>query len=562
MRHTVFILLLSTAAWCAPVPLHFSGNEHISSRDLYDALGLRLPYAIEVWEDHPAVDPLAVSQSISALVSYYRSKGYFDAKVTAEESNTSITMLIRENDPVTVADIQINSVLDVDAALTLKLNDLFDQEKFSDSKKRIKKRYGDRGYCNAEFNSKAWVDTQTHKAYLLFEATPHESCVFGSISVDSTPNIDGNLTASMLRFKEGDPYSLEAIQKSYEALYAQEAIARVTINDNDRNGSIVPITLDIEEIERPIRFTAGLGYSSDQGFGALAGIKHRNIFGDLKTLSLDAKFTQIKQEGSGTLSVPLHNRASLHGEIGYSDELFDGYASESVFEKITLKYQDSPSSALFGFLFDQAKTYESTNTEAFPNTNLFILSPLGEINYDTRDNPLDPKKGVWINAKAQGSLLSDYSDATYFKTLLSGAYLESIGEHVIGTRIKWGTLRTYDGQVPPSYRFYAGGMNSNRAYTYRDLGPKDLHGDPLGFNALLEGSAEYRFPIYNALRGVLFTDLTFGSDNYVPDYTLPYWALGAGLRYVTPIGPVAIDIGIDPEDNSQYAIHFRVGELF
>ena len=562
MRTLLLIILCSSLSFSASLPLYFKGNEKISSTDLYDTLGLRLPYTIEVWEDHPVLDQAAIAQSTSALVSYYRSRGYFDAKISVQENNTSILLVIQENEPVVVADIKINSNLDVDNAVTLKTDHLFDQNAFAASKLAIKKRYGDRGYCNADFNSKAWVDIQTHKAYLLFEVTPNDPCTFGAVNVQSTPNIDSELTASMLRVNEGDPYNLSNIQQSYESLYAQEAIARVRIDDNDRNGSIVPIIVDIEEIEQPIRFTAGLGYSSDQGFGARTGIKHRNFFGNLKTLSLDAQFTQIKQEASGTLSVPLRNRASVHGEIGYLDQLFDGYRSQSVFEKLILKHQDIPSSTLAGLLFDQTKTYESANTEAFPNTNLFILSPLGEINIDTRDNPLDPKKGYWINAKAQGSLLSAYSDATYFKTLLSGAYLESIGEHVVGTRVKWGTLRTYEGQTPPSYRFYAGGMSSNRAYTYRSLGPKDIHGDPLGFTSLLEGTVEYRFPIYNALRGVLFSDLTFGSNNYIPDYSLPYWAVGTGLRYVTPIGPIAIDVAFDPSDTSQYAFHFRVGELF
>jgi len=562
MRRLFIVTFFSSLLSSSPLPLYFQGNGHVTSRDLYDTLGLRLPYAIEVWENHPTLDSAAVSQSVIALTSYYRSRGYFESKVSVQETNSSVTFVIQENEPITIADIKINSILELESVVALKPDDLFDQENFTASKTKIKKRYGDHGYCNAEFNSKAWVDIQTHKAYLLFEATPNEPCTFGPISVTSTPNIDPKLTASMLRFDEGDPYNLSTIQESYEALYAQEAISRVTINDNDRNGSIVPVAVSIEETEKPIRFTAGLGYSSDQGIGALMGIKHRNFLGDLKTLSLDARFSEIKQEASGTLSVPLHNRASVHGEVGYVDELFDGYRSKSVFEKLTLKYQDKPSSALVGLLFNEENTYQSTNVEAFPNNHLFILSPLGEVNIDTRDKPLDPKKGYWVNAKAQGSLLNEYSDATYFKTLLSGAYLESVGEGVIGTRLKWGTLRTYEGQTPPSYRFYAGGMNSNRAYTYRNLGPKDSGGNSLGFNALLEGSVEYRFPIYSQIRGILFSDVTVGSNNYIPDYSQPYWAVGTGLRYVTPIGPIALDVGVDPDDTTQYAIHFRVGELF
>jgi outer membrane translocation and assembly module TamA len=367
----------------------------------------------------------------------------------------------------------------------------------------------------------------------------------------------------MLRFEEGDPYSVEAIRLSYEALYAQEGITRVIINDNERIGSVVPIMLNIEEAELPIRFTAGLGYSSDEGLAAQTGLKHRNFFGDLKTLSLDARYSQIKQEASGSFAMPLYNRAVLGGEIGYNNEIFDGYKTESIYEKVTAKYQGTPASAMVGLLFDRIKTYDSNDQITFPDSTLFITSPLGELNLDTRDKPLEPTRGYWLNAKVTGSLLSPvFSDATYFKSLLSGAFITSIDEHIFGAKLRWGTLRVYDGAVPSSYRFYAGGMNSNRAYTYRDLGPKNSDGDPTGFASLMEGSLEYRFPIYQEFRGVLFNDVTVISDNYIPDYNTPYWGVGLGLRYKTPIGPISLDIGVDPEDTSQYAIHFRIGELF
>lgn len=563
MRYTVSILLLAATLFSAPLPLRFVGNQQISSDDLYSALGLRKPYAVEVWEDEPSIEPVAAAQSVSAISSYYRAKGFYHNKVTLSSDDSAITITIEENNPIKIASIKINSPLDVDSAVSLNLDDRFDQELFSASKAEIKKRYGQEGYCNAQFDSKAWVDIETDLAYLVFNAVPHDKCTFGPIHVESTPNIDGKLTASMLRFQEGDPYSVEAIRQSYNSLYAQEAITRVLINDNERNSSVVPITLTVEEDERPIHFTAGLGYSSDLGITALAGIKHRNFFGDLKTLSLDARYSQIKQEASGGISVPLEDRGILGAEIGYKNELFKGYTTKSTFEKMTAKYQGIPASVMGGVLLDQVKTYDSQDVVTFPNSALSLVSPIGEFNYDTRDKPLDSTRGYWVNAYAMGSLLtSGLSDATYFKTLLSGAYIRSFDKQVLGSRVKWGTLRVYDGEVPSSYRFYAGGMNSNRAYTYRDLGPKNANGDPTGFNTLLEGTVEYRFPLYEAFRGVVFTDLTFISDNYVPDYTHPYWGVGTGLRYVTPIGPIAIDVGVDPNDTTQFALHFRIGELF
>ena len=564
MRFAVLLLLFTLSLLSTPLPITFDGNEKISSHQLFGALGLRKPYALEVWEDQPAIEPIAVAQSVSALNSFYRSKGFYHARVTSETNEHEVIFKIQENDPILIGDVQINSPLDIKSAISLHVDDLFDQEAFSASKSAIKKRYGEAGYCNAQFNTKAWVDIENDRAYLLFEATPAELCTFGKVSVESTPNIDGNLAASMLRFNEGDTYSVESIRLSYEALYAQEGISRVVINDNERNGSVVPINLSIEEAEQPIRFTAGLGYSSDQGIAAQMGLKHRNFFGDLKTLGFDFRYSQIKQEASGSFGLPLRNRGLLGVDVGYKNEIFDGYKTESTYEKLTAKYQDTPASAMMGFLFDQVKTYESADTTTFPNNKLSLISPIGELNYDTRDKPLEPTKGYWLNANLMGSLYTpQLSDATYFKSLLSAAYITSIDEHVFGAKLKWGTLRIYDGDVPPSYRFYAGGMNSNRAYTYRNLGPKDSGGDPIGFSSLIEGTLEYRFPIYQEFRGVLFSDMTFASERIIPDYSKEgYMGVGAGLRYVTPIGPVAIDFGMDPEDTSQYAIHFRIGELF
>lgn len=564
MRVLLVLLITSFFLHAAPLSIVFKGNEKLSSDQLYGVLGLRKPYAVEVWEDAPSIDPIAVPQSASALGNFYRSKGYYHARVTSEINDKEVIFTIQENAPILVGDVKINSPLEVENVITLQNDDLFDQEAFSASKTAMKKRYADVGYCNASFNTKAWVDIEANRAYLLFEATPGEKCTFGPVHVESTPNIDRELTASMLRFKEGDPYSVEAIRLSYEALYAQEGIARVMINDNERNGSVVPISLTIEESERPIRFTAGLGYSSDEGFRAQTGMKHRNFFGDLKTLSLDAKYSQLKQEASSTLTMPLQNRGLLGGEIGYTNEIFDGYKTESTHEKVTAKYQDTPASVMAGVLFDRIRTYASEDVATFPNSVLFITSPLGEINIDTRDKPLEPTKGYWLNAKLTGSLRSmALSDATYFKSLLSGGYITSIDEHVLGAKLKWGTLRLYDGEIPSSYRFYAGGMNSNRGYMYRELGPKNSNGDPVGFNTLIEGTLEYRFPIYEEFRGVLFSDVTVASENTFPDYINDiYWGVGVGLRYVTPVGPIAIDVGVDPDDLNQYAIHFRVGELF
>ncbi len=563
MRIALF-LLVALSLNASTYTIKFDGNTHISDDKLFEAIGVYNPYFFEVFSDKPSLKEDAISKSAAEIENFYRSSGFYKARVSYITKDSTVTYKIIENSPIIIKTIQINSILDVEKSLQLQIEDIFDEDKFAQTKLAIRKKYAEAGYCNAELESKAWVDIEDFTAHLVFEAIPLQKCYFGAIHIDSSANIDSEILEGLLYFSEGDEYSLESIRQSYESLYAKEAISKVLINDNERDGSRVPISISIEESEKPVRFSAGVGYSSDEGVMGQLGLKHRNILGNLKTLSIDSRYSSIKQELSSTLSYPISRRGVLGAEIGYVNEIFDGYKSESIYEKITASYFHKPISFMSGVLFDKVRTYDSDDERSFVNSKLFIPSPILEANIDTRDRALEPTSGYTLNAKLSGSAYMNHiSDATYFKSNLSGSHISSIGDHIFGIKAHWGTLRRYAGELPSSYRFYAGGMSSNRAYTYRNLGPKNSSGDPIGFNSIVEGSIEYRFPIWREIRGVVFSDITYASEHFTPNFRDDgYLATGLGIRYSTPIGPIALDFGFKPSDISINAIHFRIGELF
>ena len=105
-------------------------------------------------------------------------------------------------------------------------------------------------------------------------------------------------------------------------------------------------------------------------------------------------------------------------------------------------------------------------------------------------------------------------------------------------------------------RFFAGGGNSHRGFAVNQTGPRDPEtGFAVGGNALLFHSLELRFPVWGAnLGGVLFhdmgnvfsrvRDLTLRQHQTdALDYRYLAHAVGPGLRYRTPIGPVRFDVG-------------------
>ncbi len=120
--------------------------------------------------------------------------------------------------------------------------------------------------------------------------------------------------------------------------------------------------------------------------------------------------------------------------------------------------------------------------------------------------------------------------------------------------------------IPIDERFFNGGATSVRSFGERDLGPHDNHGHPVGGEFFTVFNVEYTFPILGELQGAIFTDagnlLPSSEDIGLNDMR---YAIGAGLRYKLPVGPIRLDYGVNP-DPRQFedfgAFHFSFGFAF
>lgn len=565
MKTKFLISLLFSTLLLAETPLlFFSQNKEISSRELYEALELHKPYFFEFYADEPVLDDKDVDLTIKALKDHYRAKGFYHAEISNVRDKDSITIIIKENKPIIVKTITYSAGLDIGKQIPFEDGDIFDADKFIQSKKDIKILYAQSSFCNAKLDAKAWIDIENNTAYLSYKVLQNDSCRFGKIEVIPSKNIDAEILESILHIEEGEPFSSNKIAMSYESLYGYEGISKAIIDTKVKRDSSVDLSLSVVENENPLRFQAGLGVSSDEGAMIMLGLKHRNFLGDLKTIGVETRLTQIKQSIKANFDMPLLNRNALGLEAGYENEDFITFKESRVFVEPYLLQKRTPHLFKESIYIERSKTYDSDDLILIPEYTIFLISPKLGWSYDTRDKILDPTSGYFINSQIMGSLKSDISDATYYKFKATGGYiLPVVDDYIAGFRATFGTLDIKDGDVPPSYRFFAGGMHSNRAYGYRKLGPTDARNNPIGSSSIVEATAEIRFDIYGNLRGVLFSDNTFLGNDTTPSYDNGYYSAGFGLRYKTPIGPIAIDMGFDIEDpTKQYAIHFHIGELF
>lgn len=556
--------LFSSLLFSQTMPLVFKGNKSFNKQELFEALEIEIPSFYEFWKPFPPVDTKNSKEMALTIQQYYKYKGFFKTSVTSSQDNGTLVIEIEENQPIIISDITTVSKIDIKNQIPFKVGDIFDSEKFTQSKKDIEIIYGDNHYCKVDSNSKAWIDTQTNKAYISYDITPNEQCVIGEVRIVSSENIEPQFIKSLLYFEEGALFSSQLIKNSYDSLYANGGISKAVISTYiDENSNKVDIDVKVTENEEPSRLETGLGYSSDEGPVVSLGIKNKNIFGNLKTIGASTSLAQNKQNIQLEFNRPLSQQNSTGADGGYENEEFQGYSEKRLYANIYLNQRRVANRFMESIVFDSSNTYDSSDLELFPEGGIFLISPKLRWEYDTRDNILSPKKGYFLSTEVMASVLSSLSDASYYKTKVKGGYILPLEKSILAFQANFGSLNIYDGEVPASYRFYAGGVNSNRAYSYQSLGPKNSSGDPIGFSSILETTIEYRFPIYQNFRGVVFNDSTFVGDNDVPDFNDAYYSLGFGIRYTTPIGPLALDIGFDISDPQQnYAVQFRIGEVF
>ena len=180
---------------------------------------------------------------------------------------------------------------------------------------------------------------------------------------------------------------------------------------------------------------------------------------------------------------------------------------------------------------------------------------------DRRDDPVDSRKGVFSTIDS-GLAHGAFGSRSDFARLLirNSVYRRIKRDLVIAQSLTIGSIYSFgratgDAGVPLPERFFAGGGTSNRAFPDNQAGPRDLAtGVPVGGKALINQSLELRFPLIgDTLGGVLFHDagnvyssldkISFRyKQRNIADFDYMVHALGFGVRYKTPVGPVRLDI--------------------
>jgi outer membrane protein insertion porin family len=118
-----------------------------------------------------------------------------------------------------------------------------------------------------------------------------------------------------------------------------------------------------------------------------------------------------------------------------------------------------------------------------------------------------------------------------------------------------------------------GGASSLRGFTIEDIGPKNSDGDPIGGNQSLLFNLEVQYPLTKSFRGFLFYDRGnifgggFNTSTTSKSFDLLEMrnSIGAGIRFISPFGPLGFSYGIKLDKKSgeeSGEFHFSAGSAF
>jgi translocation and assembly module TamA len=558
--------------------IYFSGQKHFDESDLQDALGVKTPGFFQFWKDDtPRIKDKLIPSIVPSLKSFYDSEGFYDAKFTIQETNTTVFVKISENDPVRVRDINISGDYKISSMVTMKKGDIFRAETFISIKSKIIAQLLKEGYCSYDLDSKAYVDLELHTVDLRYKLLKGGVCTFGKLTTSGLETIDEKVILSRVKAKEGERYSTDLIQDTSNKLYGLNAFDSVLMNVDRKFYNVVPVDINFTEMEKPYHLQTGAGYDTYVGMRVHGELTKHNFMGNAQSLTFKASWSQREQLIMLSFFKPafldlFEYNTDLGGRLGYSNLEFEGFQEEKTFVRGYLEYEEGRVSVRAGVALEDIVITEVANlgpggelSQAVNDGHFPLLYPYANLIYDARDSKLNPKYGYYL--AAYGELGLSYNDeaSVYLKTLFEGRIIHTFSDLTLAAVGKVGVVdvSTSNG-LPESKYFFGGGSFSNRAYGFREIGViTSATEDTIdGASTMANLSLEADYPVWGDIYGAVFTDNTMLTDQSYNFKGEIITAAGAGVRYMTPIGPFKLDVGFNVNDPSQYGISFQIGQSF
>lgn len=434
--------------------------------------------------------------------------------------------------------------------------------------------YRNAGYLRAEVLPDVELSEDGTAADVTLRVTPGPRTRVGRIVVAGLDRTRESTVRRELTLREGEPLGFADLLESQRRLGSLGVFSRVEIVElnpeaTDRRDLLVRVT------EAPsVTVAYGLGYSEREKVRASLEVTRYNLRGAGRSVTAFARGSAKGSRFLLTYREPyLFGRRQELLATGFREEddrdnfdyvRYGGLLQTAV--RLSPPEQELRTSLILRYVFQETETFnvevpcDEVDRQYCSATT---SGPSAAILNDTRDDPLDPRRGHFLSADVQWSAEA-LGGNSYLKAFFQGAFYHRASSRLlVALGARAGLARTFGlGEplrLPLPERFFAGGAYSIRGFEEDQV-------EPEGGNALLLGNLEVRLDVTDSFGLAAFSDV----GNVYPlvseiDLGHLRYTAGLGLRYDTAVGPVRIDWGYKLNrrpGESASELHVTIGHAF
>ncbi len=548
----------------------------------------------------------------------YRSNGFRDIHVATDsqddykqvKGDIAASFTINEGHQYLVETLTVTGAESLDLSKTLDHLSSQEGQAFSEfdvttDRDAILERYGAAGFSEATFEWSWKLGTKPYSVDLTFVIHEGPPQFVREVVVTGLSTTRRSLVYKQVKMQTNDPLSATTMAETQRRLYDLGIFSQVVMGVQNPDGAEDrrQILYDLQEATR-YSFTVGLGTE----FGRLGGgtaaedlsnpggsttltprvslaLTRLNLFGLGQSLGLQIRLSTVQKRASINYFVPrLFSRQGLDGNFTILyDDTFDVNTFRAVRKEVSAQVTEHVSKTLTAFYRFSYRDVGVSDLKIspllVPRLAQSVRVGIASFNvvHDRRDDPTDPHKGIYSTLDIGLATRAFASQTSFLRVLGRNATYYRLGPKIVlaretqfGVEPAFSVPSTADPSdpIPLPERFYGGGGNTMRGYPQNQAGPRDGDtGFPLGGSALFFNNTEVRFPLYGAnIRGVLFEDFgnvfsSIGSMSFrvdqrnISDFNYMSHAVGFGIRYRTPLGPLRLDIayGLNPPKYNGFA---------
>lgn len=497
--------------------------------------------------------------------------GYYQPviKIDSKKDNATwnVNISVKPGKPTIISNISIEitgpgstekDIKNVVENFPLHKGDILLHQMYETSKSNLISQAQAIGYSDAIFSKhEILVDRENQAASIVLQLETGPLYRFGKTTFQAD-FISHDLLSRIIPYKEGERFSSQNLIKLRQALYNTDYFSDVEVQAGEKDDETQTVPVNVQLVQKnPNKYGLGIGYGTDTGVRGTIEWTNRllNRYGHQLKVSLQP--SERKDYFGGVYTIPIkdpqRDRLSLLGK--WEKEIFENTESEQ--RSVSISYDHIREYGEYSIYF---KYLDEDFDSGLDKGHATLLIPGVKTTYRFTDNRLVTDKGFRFTLDLAGADKNVLSDATFLKGSLSSKGIYSFFDswRVIGRFQLGATAVDNIDSLPPSLRFYAGGDQSVRGYTYKSIGPEDAMGNVLGGRYLVTYSVELENKMTDQWSGAIFID-SGDAFNAVPDLAIKIGA-GFGLRWNAPFGQLRLDIAnAVSEENGSWRIHFNVG---